>query len=86
MPAFNNHRVQNISKRYISNQHLKPFLNTLNDKIFRVTEAGKSVLRQPIYRLDFGTGSFKILLWSQMHGNEATTTKAVIDILNEINL
>ena len=38
-----------------------------------------------IYRIDFGTGSFKILLWSQMHGNETTTTKAVFNLLQKIN-
>lgn len=85
MSAFNNYRVQNIAKRYITNQHLESFLETLNPGIFHINEAEKSVLKQPIYRLDFGTGSFKIVLWSQMHGNEATTTKAVIDLLNEIN-
>ncbi|HSN48125.1 MAG TPA: M14 metallopeptidase family protein, partial [Flavobacterium sp.] len=29
-----------------------------------------------------GTGKTKILLWSQMHGNESTTTKALFDFLN----
>lgn len=85
MPIFNNNKVASISKRYVTNNHLKPFLDTLNTSVFKLSEAGKSVCEQPICRVDFGTGSFKILLWSQMHGNEATTTKAVIDFLNDIN-
>lgn len=85
LSKLNNNRVSNISKRYITNNHLKPFLDTLNPEVFSITEAGKSVQKKPIYKLDFGTGLFKILLWSQMHGNEATTTKAVLDFLNEVN-
>lgn len=86
MSIFNTNKLSSISKRYITNHHLKPFLDSLNQDIFTITEAGKSVEKKTIYRLDFGKGSFKILLWSQMHGNEATTTKAVLDLLNEINL
>ena len=43
---------------------------------------GKSVLGKPIYKLQFGTGKIKILMWSQMHGNESTTTKALFDFIN----
>jgi hypothetical protein len=32
-----------------------------------------------------GLGSKKVLLWSQMHGNESTTTKALFDFLNFLN-
>jgi len=39
----------------------------------------------PIYKFQTGTGKIKILLWSQMHGNESTTTKALIDFLNLLN-
>lgn len=30
--------------------------------------------------LKIGKGSFKVLAWSQMHGNESTTTKALFDL------
>ncbi|MBN8120072.1 DUF2817 domain-containing protein, partial [Vibrio vulnificus] len=33
----------------------------------------------------WGEGPTKIFMWSQMHGNESTTTKAVIDLLNLLN-
>lgn len=85
MNRFNQHKVTTISGRYLSNIHLESFLNKLNPEIFRQSIAGYSVQNRPIYRLDFGTGAFKILLWSQMHGNESTTTKAIIDLLNELN-
>src|SRR5690554_4356925 len=85
MTIFNPHIVADFSKRYLTNVHLESFLKRLNPEIFNKSIAGYSVENRPIYRLDFGTGAFKILLWSQMHGNESTTTKAVIDFLNELN-
>jgi hypothetical protein len=32
-----------------------------------------------------GTGSIKVLMWSQMHGNESTTTKSLFDLLRFLN-
>jgi len=45
----------------------------------------KSVLGESIYQYQIGNGKIKILLWSQMHGNESTTTKALFDIFNVLN-
>jgi len=67
--------------RYITNTHIEPLLENLK-KIFEVIVAGNSVLGEPIYSLRAGTGKTKIFMWSQMHGNEATTTKAIFDFLN----
>jgi len=39
-----------------------------------------SVENKPIHTVTIGTGKTKILLWSQMHGNESTTTKALFDL------
>lgn len=43
---------------------------------------GKSVQGRPIYSLEAGEGAKKVLLWTQMHGNEPTATGAVFDLLN----
>lgn len=43
---------------------------------------GKSVLGRPVYALDAGEGTKKVLLWTQMHGNEPTATGAAFDLLN----
>lgn len=47
-----------------------------------VSEAGKSFENKTIYQVKYGNGPIKILLWSQMHGNEATATMALFDIFN----
>lgn len=81
---MNEFKLQNIHGRYITNAHLEEFLTILDPAIFKVGIIGNSVKEKPVYRIDFGSGNFKVLLWSQMHGNESTTTKAVLDVLNMI--
>ena len=50
-----------------------------------ITETiGNSVKGKPIYAVTIGKGQKKILMWSQMHGNESTTTKALFDVLNTL--
>ena len=45
---------------------------------------GYSTKNLPIYSLTLGDGAYKILAWSQMHGNETTTTKASLDLVNHL--
>uniref|UniRef100_UPI0039A73646 M14 family zinc carboxypeptidase n=1 Tax=Ornithobacterium rhinotracheale TaxID=28251 RepID=UPI0039A73646 len=40
---------------------------------------GQSFQGRPIYKLTLGTGESKVLLWSQMHGNESSGTRAMFD-------
>lgn len=53
----------------------------MNDS-FRIENAGKSIEGRDIFCISLGTGSKKILAWSQMHGDEPTATAALFDILN----
>lgn len=66
--------------RYITNSDIEKCLAKYPESI--ISTIGYSVEKKPIYGLKFGKGSKKILLWSQMHGNESTTTKAIFDVLN----
>lgn len=72
-----------LRDRYLPNNLIEPLLKKLPQTI-AVKEVGKSVLNNPIYTLTFGSGKKRILMWSQMHGNESTTTKAVFDLLNTV--
>jgi len=47
---------------------------------FQVEQIGASFNRIPIYKVSIGNGKTKVLLWSQMHGNESTGTKAMFDL------
>lgn len=52
------------------------------DERFSVEQAGKSVEGRPIYLVKLGSGPKKVLLWSQMHGDEPTATAALADLFN----
>jgi len=69
-----------VSGRYVTADMIVDFLNDLNLN-FKVEEKGKSVEGRSIKTITWGVGSTRIFMWSQMHGNESTTTKAVLDFL-----
>ena len=69
----------NFPNRYISPLRLEKFLReNLSDSI---SEVGTSSLGKSIYMMSMGTGSIKVLAWSQMHGNESNATHAMLDML-----
>ena len=74
-------KEQSLFGRYITNNHIEPLLKNLTLD-FNASEIGKSVNNNSIYSVEVGTGPKKILMWSQMHGNESTTTKALFDLFN----
>ena len=74
------YKVESVSGRYVTLETIEPILRQWNTNQQLHIE-GYSVLQKPIYSFTVGTGKTKILLWSQMHGNESTTTKALLDLL-----
>ncbi len=48
--------------------------------LLRVRQIGASVEKREIWDVTFGTGPFVVLMWSQMHGDEATATSALFDL------
>jgi hypothetical protein len=50
--------------------------------LFNVTEIGKTFEGRAINQVRFGIGPIHICAWSQMHGDEATATKALADIFS----
>lgn len=66
-------------KRYLPPEQLELFLSQFESS--KKSTLGFSVQNRPIEMLQIGSGPFKILMWSQMHGNETTTTKALIDLV-----
>ena len=70
-----------LKGKYVHLDTILPILESLNSD-FKITEIGKSVQERVIYQVRIGTGKTKILMWSQMHGNEPTTTKGLFDFFN----
>lgn len=78
---FNRYKETSVQGRYVALHHIEPILLRLQ-KVEKVAVLGKSVLGKPIYVYRNGTGKTRVMMWSQMHGNESTTTKAVLDFFN----
>jgi Zinc carboxypeptidase len=52
--------------------------------LIRTEPIGQSVEGRSINHMWLGRGSLKVLLWSQMHGDEPTATVALLDVLDYI--
>lgn len=81
---FFQYKETELHGRYINCSGIEGLLIKLKSTN-QVTIIGESVLGKPIYAYQTGTGKIKILVWSQMHGNETTATKALFDLFNLLN-
>jgi hypothetical protein len=81
---FTRYKEESIGGRYITLESIEPLLQKLNTNN-QLRIIGKSVLGKPVYSYEIGGGNIRIFLWSQMHGNESTTTKALFDFLNVLH-
>lgn len=77
---YNIVKENSLFGRYITLKNIVPLLEKLPVEII-----GQSVLNKPIYKYIIGNGKIKVFMWSQMHGNESTTTKALFDFINLLN-
>lgn len=77
---YNANFENTLKGRRILFTDIAPLLNNLDTKIFEKNIIGDSENGTSIYSLKIGTGKKKILIWSQMHGNESTGTKALFDL------
>lgn len=84
LSIFEQYQLPGLRGRYITLKEIEPPLQKWNADD-RLKVLGQSVQNRPIYSYTIGSGKIRILMWSQMHGNESTTTKALFDFLNLLN-
>ena len=70
-----------ITHRRFKHEDLQPLIQK-HASNFQVTSLGNSIDGRSISSLDWGDGPTKVMLWSQMHGNESTATMALFDLFN----
>ncbi|MDH3708753.1 MAG: M14 family metallopeptidase [Cyclobacteriaceae bacterium] len=81
-PKFKENRLQH---RRFKHQFLQELLLPLSQNGFEINKAGESFKGRDIQVLTIGAGDIKILMWSQMHGDEATATMALLDLSNYLS-
>ncbi len=55
-----------------------------SDPDFGISTAGHSVMGREIKAVSWGNGPTRVLLWTQMHGDEPTATLATLDLWNAL--
>ena len=79
--AYEKYQEKSVQSRRFKHAEVIHLVNDRKGE-FLVEEIGKSVEGKAIYHMSIGNGPTKVLLWSQMHGNEATATMALFDLFN----
>jgi hypothetical protein len=79
--AHDAYKEWGLPHRRFRHQDLLPLLEALGrEPAFTVTKVGESVEGREISLVKIGSGATRVLLWSQMHGDEATATMALFDL------
>lgn len=82
--SFSKYKEGSLKGRYITQNNIQPLLIKWKDK-FTIDQIGVSENKLPIHLIKIGSGAKPLLFWSQMHGNESTTTKALFDLFHFLN-
>lgn len=81
--AHARYREPSINHRRFKHADIEPLVTKrMADSVFEVVQLGVSVLKKPIYQLRYGHGPRRVMMWSQMHGDEPTATMALMDLFN----
>lgn len=81
--AAEEYRVPEIAVRRFTHDELWNALDEASrSESLRVEELGRSLQNRDIRALTFGHGPTRVLLWSQMHGDESTATMALVDLIH----
>ena len=80
---YEDYKEEGLDKRRIKFSDIAPLIEDYKEKSnFIVNQVGQSIEGRPLYLLSIGKGETDVFLWSQMHGDESTATRALFDILN----
>ena len=74
---YANFKETSLVKRRFKHHDIQTIIEHLP---FEREVAGASFEDREIYKVKIGSGKTNVLLWSQMHGDEATATMAIFDI------
>ncbi len=82
---YSKYEVEGFSNMKVEPDFLQKQIDLITDKapgLFEIRLLGHSVEDRPIRMVSIGSGDIDVLLWSQMHGNESTATRSIVDLLS----
>lgn len=81
--AYSSYKESTLTKRRFKHTSVIDLINKHQGaQVLQVQQVGESVQKRAIYELAYGHGEKKVMLWSQMHGDEPTATMALFDLFN----
>ncbi len=80
--AYDNFKEKSLEKRRFKHKNV---LSLLENLTFQKETVGQSFEKRKITKVKIGDGPKAVMLWSQMHGNEATATMAMFDLFHFFN-
>jgi hypothetical protein len=78
--SYNEFHAGEIQTNRFQPEKFNEILDQLTENV-ELTKLGESIEGRPIRMLKLGSGKTKVLMWSQMHGNESTASRAILDLL-----
>ena len=84
---YSKYEVEGFSNMKVDPDFLQKQIDLITDKtpgLFEIRLLGHSVEDRPIRMVSIGSGDIDVLMWSQMHGNESTATRSIVDLLSFI--
>jgi hypothetical protein len=81
--TYDSYKVPAIITRRFTQTELLQWLRPFDaNGLYQTAELGFSGEHRPLFLYTIGSGKTKVMLWSQMHGDESTATMALLDIFN----
>jgi len=80
---YEKHKLEELTSRRFTQRQMLAWIQSLESGgTFSAKKVGSSAEGRPVRLYTVGNGETRVLLWSQMHGDEPTATMALIDLLN----
>ncbi|MCE7061908.1 M14 family zinc carboxypeptidase [Dyadobacter sp. CY343] len=81
--AHSTFKEATLTQRRFKQKDILPLISKrLGNPMYTIEKVGESFEGRTIQMLKVGTGKKKVLLWTQMHGDEPTATMASFDMFN----
>lgn len=83
MYNYEKYKETSLIGRNIRYENLQGVIKKLEHRsLFKIVKTGSSFNGRDINLIKVGSGKTKVFMWSQMHGDESTSTRAICDLLN----